>query len=679
MPQTANQLKPGTAYPLGAHWDGHGVNFALVAPSAHSVVLCLFDESGQTEVARLPMPESTAGVWHGYLDGAKPGLLYGYRVYGTYAPHQGHRFNPNKVLLDPYARQIVGTYLGQNEFLIDNPTDTAHVAPKSRVVHEPYDWGDDAPPRVPLSETVIYELHVKGFTNLHPQIDDALRGSYAGLAHPVTLDYLQHLGVTTVNLLPLHYRADEAHLQKQGLSNYWGYSSIGFFAPETRYWSGREGTTPISEFRDMVKALHSRGIEVLLDVVYNHTAEMGGDGPTLSFRGIDNLMYYRLQPADLAQYENWSGCGNCLNLSHPRVLQLVMDSLRYWVQEMHVDGFRFDLATVLARDAQGAFSVNATFFAAIHQDPVLAKVKLVAEPWDVGPNGYHLGGFPAGWLEWNDRYRDTMRAFWLHQWPTLGEFAQRFAGSSDLFRHSQRGAASSINFITAHDGFSLRDLVSYNHKHNQANGEQNRDGNAHNHSWNCGIEGDTVDPGIRQLRNQLKRALQATLLFSQGTPMLLAGDEIGHTQHGNNNAYCQDNDISWLNWKNADQEMLSYTKKLISLRQHYPALRHARWFTGEGLPIGHADIVWLSPDGGPVQEAEWHFRGKVCMGILVNGSAHETPCLILLNACAQALPFSLPSGRWRMLLDSVNPLAKQRELTDRTELPAHALWLLTPA
>ena len=679
MAQMASVLKSGAPYPLGAHWDGKGVNFALVAPHAHSVVLCLFDASGQTELARLPMPDSESGVWHGYLEGAAHGLLYGYRVFGTYAPHQGHRFNPNKLLLDPYARQIVGQYQGQNEFLIDNPLDTGHIAPKSRVVHEPYDWGKDAPPHIPFPETVVYELHIKGFTKLHPKFDPTLRGTYAGLAQPAALDYLKELGITTISLLPVHYRADEARLQKLGLSNYWGYSSIGFFAPEPRYWSGRKGTTPISEFRDMVKALHSRRIEVLLDVVYNHTAEMGGDGPTLSFRGIDNLLYYRLQNGDLALYENWSGCGNCLNLSNPMVLQMVMDSLRYWVQEMHVDGFRFDLATVLARDESGNFSPNAPFLAAIHQDPVLTKVKLIAEPWDVGIGGYHLGAFPAGWLEWNDQYRDTMRAFWLHQWPTLGEFALRFAGSSDLFRHSQRNACSSINFITAHDGYTLQDLVSYNHKHNLANGEQNCDGHSHNHSWNCGIEGQTIDPGIRRLRDQIKRALQATLLFSQGTPMLLAGDEMNHSQQGNNNAYCQDNETSWLDWNNVDQISLDYTKQLIALRKHYPALRNARWFTGEGMPLGDADIVWLSPEGGAIPDTNWHDKGHVCMGIQVRGSTPDTPCLILLNACAQVVPFSLPAGRWHMLLDSANPGATPHELEHQTQLPAHSLWLLVPA
>ena len=674
----ATTLQPGAPYPLGAHWDGHGVNFALVAPHALSVVLCLFDESGQTEVGRWPLPASQAGVWHGYLPNAAPGLIYAYRVFGTYAPQQGHRFNPNKVLLDPYARDIVGQYKGQTEFAVDNPADTAAIALKARVTHAPYDWENDAPPRIPMAATILYELHVKGFTKLNPLLDENLRGTYAGLAHPVVLDYLKHLGVTTLSLLPVHFRADEQRLQKAGLSNYWGYSSIGFFAPETRYWSGREGSTPISEFRDMVKALHRRGIEVLLDVVYNHTAEMGADGPTLSFRGIDNALYYRLVPNNAAQYENWSGCGNALNVSEPCVLQLVMDSLRYWVQEMHVDGFRFDLASVLGRTANGAFSSNAAFFATLRQDPVLASVKLVAEPWDIGIGGYQLGAFPTGWLEWNDKYRDTLRAFWLHQWPTLGELALRFAGSSDVFRHSHRNAAASVNFITAHDGFTLRDLVSYNHKHNQANGEENRDGHAHNHSWNCGVEGESADPGIQTLRSQLRRALLATLFFSQGTPMLLAGDEMGHTQQGNNNAYCQDNEISWLDWRKADPALIAYVSRLIALRQRFAALRHIRWFTGQDAPFGHADIVWLSPEGGPVKEREWHYRGKVCMGILVRGAEQETPCLILLNASGQTVSFTLPQGHWHRLLNSAEPDENGETFTQRLALSPHAVSLLVP-
>ncbi|MBS1170067.1 MAG: glgX [Burkholderiaceae bacterium] len=675
MLHTAVTIKPGKSYPLGAHWDGQGVNFALVAPNAQAVLLCLFDDRGEQETLRLRLPVCEDGIWHGYLPDAEPGLVYGYRAFGQYAPHQGYRYNPNKVLLDPYARQIVGQYRGQDEFLIDNPADTAAIALKARVAHEPYDWGGDVRPGIAVSDVVLYEMHVKGFTRMHPLVPEELRGSYAGMAHPAVTAYLKELGVTTVSLLPVHFRADEARLQKMGVSNYWGYTSIGFFAPEPRYWSGRAGTTPVSEFRDMVQALHANGIEVVLDVVYNHTAEMGGDGPALSFRGIDNSLYYHLQPGDRALYENWSGCGNCLNLSEPRVLQLVMDSLRYWVEEMHVDGFRFDLATVLARNAHG-FSTTAPFFAAICQDPVLSRVRLIAEPWDIGPGGYQVGQFPAGWLEWNDQYRDTMRSFWLHQWPTLGEFAQRFAGSSDYFRHHNRSAASSINFIAVHDGFTLHDLVSYNHKHNLANGEDNRDGSTHNHSWNCGVEGETTSGEVQALRSRLKRALLATLVFSQGTPMLQAGDELGHSQRGNNNAYCQDNELAWIDWNQADRELADYVRRLLALRRRHPALRSVRWFTGERLPSGEADIVWLSPDGDAIASEEWVERGHVCIGILL----HDTEtCLLLLNASAQPVNFRLPPGRWQVLLDSADPAAPAVTIGVETVLPPRAVWLAVPA
>jgi len=675
--QAEYRLMPGTDYPLGANWDGKGVNFALVAPHAQAVVLCLFDQDGRRETARLPMPSRENGVWHGYLADAKPGLVYGYRVFGVYSPQHWHRFNPNKVLLDPYARQVVGTYLGQDEFRGDNSYDTAEIALKGKVVHEAYDWGDDRPPDIPASETVIYEAHVKGFTKLHPLVPEPLRGTYAGFAHPSILAYLKNLGITAVNLLPVHYRADEARLRKMGLSNYWGYSSIAFFAPACRYWSGREGSSPVSEFRDMVKNLHSQGIEVLLDVVYNHTAEIDEQGPTLSFRGIDNALYYHLKKDNPELYENWTGCGNCFNLGEPRVLQLVMDSLRYWVEEMHVDGFRFDLAPVLGRGRNGTADSSA-FFAALMQDPVLARVKLIAEPWDLGPDGYRLGDFSPGWLEWNDQYRDTMRSFWLHQWPTLGEFAQRFAGSSDLFRHDERAPTASVNFIAVHDGFTLQDLVSYNHKHNFPNGEENRDGNQHNHSWNCGLEGPSGSPEINLLRGRLKRALLATLFFSQGTPMLLAGDEIGHSQNGNNNAYCQDNEITWLSWLHADADLAAYVRRLIELRRRYPALRRKNWFTGTGLPFGDKDISWLAPDGGPVSDERWNDKSFYCLGIMICGNNQETTCLLLLNASAEDVMFTLPQGRWQVLLDSGNPDAADFSIEGEASLPARAIRLAVP-
>ncbi|MET0983412.1 MAG: glycogen debranching protein GlgX [Telluria sp.] len=682
------ELRAGAAYPLGAHWDGRGVNFALVAPHARSVDLCVFDVDGIQELARLRLPACQDGVWHGYLEGAAPGQVYGYRVDGPYAPQRGERFNPNKVLLDPYARMVIGEYRAQPGFQdqeagsepAPNPFDNAAIALKAQVVHEPYDWGGDAPPRVAAADTILYELHVKGFTKLHPDVPPLLRGSYAAMAHPAVLDYLQLLGITTVSLLPVHFRADEMRLQHMGLSNYWGYSSIGFFAPETRYWSGQPGTTPIGEFRDMVKALHGRGIEVVLDVVYNHTAETDEFGPTLSFRGIDNQLYYHLQAANPAQYENWTGCGNCLNLAEPRVLQLVMDSLRYWVQEMHVDGFRFDLAPELARDAQG-FSSSAAFLAALRQDPVLSQVKLIAEPWDIGPGGYQLGRFPPGWFEWNDKYRDTMRAFWLHQGePTgaplgsLGEFARRFAGSSDVFQHSTRLPTASVNFITAHDGFTLRDLVSYNHKHNEANGENNRDGHHHNLSCNGGVEGPTDDAEVLQLRSRLQRALLATLFFSQGTPMLLAGDDIGHSQHGNNNAYCQDNALCWFDWQHADYALAEFTGQLGALRRRYPALRHDRWYDGAAQADGQPDILWLAPGGAPLNDGSWRECGA--MAIRLGADPLEETCLLLVNPQAQPTDFILPEGGWRMLMNTAGPFLPQQDVSGSMVVPAHTLCML---
>jgi len=685
----ADALRAGRPYPLGAHCDGNGVNFALVAPHAESVDLCLFDPEGKQELARLRMPACEDGVWHGYLEGAAPGQVYGYRVAGPYAPQQGQRFNPHKVLLDPYARAVVGEYLAQPGFeghaayAADQPdqADNAAVALKAQVIDDAYDWGGDKPPRVPAADTILYEVHVKGYTRLHPDVPEALRGTYAGLAQPAVLDTLQRLGVTTLSLLPVHARADEMRLQKMGLSNYWGYSSIGFFAPERRYWSGQPGSTPISEFRDMVKAVHGRGIEVVLDVVYNHTAETDEFGPTLSFRGIDNQLYYHLQKDNPALYENWTGCGNCLNLAEPRVLQLVMDSLRFWVEAMHVDGFRFDLAPILARSADG-FSGAAAFLAALRQDPVLARVKLIAEPWDIGPGGYRLGQFPPGWFEWNDKYRDTMRAFWLQQGEpagALGEFARRFAGSSDVFAHDGRQPTASVNFITAHDGFTLRDLVSYNDKHNEANGEQNRDGHAHNLSWNCGVEGVSDDRAVLQLRARLQRSMLATLFFSQGTPMLLAGDDIGHSQQGNNNAYCQDNAVCWLDWRRADEALAGFVGALTGLRRRYRALRRAGWYSGAVGADGHADIAWLKADGAVMDDAAWN-GGSHCIGIRMSAPADgqdgDETCLLLVNAQAQPVDFTLPPGTWRALTNSAFPELPPHDADGTVEVPAHAVLLL---
>jgi glycogen debranching enzyme GlgX len=639
------RLAAGSIAALGARWDGAGVHFTLVAPNAQDVVLCLFDEDSN-EIGRHRMAGCENGVWHGYLPDAAPGTIYAYRVHGEYAPQRGHRFNPAKLLLDPYAREVVGAYRGQDAFLGDRADDTGAIAPKARVVPDNCSHHMNAP-RTSLGDTVLYEAHVKGMTRLHPAVPEALRGTYAGLAHPAVLDHLCKLGVTAINLLPVHARADEARLQKSGLSNYWGYNSIGFFAPEARYWSGRQGSSPVCEFRDMVAAFHARGLEVILDVVYNHTAESDELGPTLSLRGIDNALYYRLDPDDPARYENWAGCGNVLNLMQPRVLQMVMDSLRYWVQQMHVDGFRFDLATILARDAHG-FHACSPFMAAIGQDPVLSQVKLIAEPWDIGPGGYQLGRFPPRWLEWNDRYRDDMRRFWLHG-GSLGDYARRFAGSSDLFRHDHRLPLSTVNFITSHDGFTLHDLVSYRHKHNEANGERNRDGHHENLSTNCGVEGETPDAEVNRLRGALKRAMLATLIFSQGTPMLLAGDEIGHSQRGNNNAYCQDNETTWLDWQKADADLFDYVARLIALRAQLPALRHDVWH--EEQPGRAVDIAWLSAEGSPLQAAQWSHEMRMAIRLDEQGGRS---CLLLINASASACDFRLPEGEWQWLLCSTD-------------------------
>jgi glycogen operon protein len=642
-------LGQGKAWPLGATPDAGGINFALVAPSANAVTLSLFD--GEEEVAQFPLPGFTNGVWHGYLPGHSVGQIYAYRVDGPHAPQLGHRYNPDKLLLDPYAREIVG-------------------ACRARVTADMYDWAGDEPPAHPIETSIIYEVHLKGLTARHPAVPESLRGSYAALVEPAVLDHLAGLGVTAVSLLPVHARADEPRLQELGLSNYWGYNTVGFFAPEARYWSGRPGTTAASELRDAIRALHRRGIEVLLDVVYNHTAEGDERGPTLSFRGIDNTLYYHLKPCAPAYYENWTGCGNTLNLEHPRVLQMVMDSLRYWVQAYHVDGFRFDLAPALARTAAG-FARQGAFLSAIAQDPVLARVKLLAEPWDIGPGGYQLGNFLPGWSEWNDQYRDTMRAFWLGHSSSLGEFARRFSGSSDLFRRDGRAPSASVNFITAHDGFTLRDLTSYNDKRNWANGEENRDGHNHNRSWNCGVEGDSHDPHILQLRGRLQRALLATLMFSQGTPMLLGGDEIGHTQNGNNNAYCQDNVTTWFDWEQADLGLSGFVASLIALRKRYPALRHTLWFTGEQEADRDSDILWLGEHGQPLSEHEWQ-HGRRRIAIRLGGAE---PCLLLVNAEGTDTRFQLPEGQWTALLDTSHEQTPQRALGSEADVPAHTLLL----
>ncbi|SFM83450.1 glycogen debranching protein GlgX [Variovorax sp. OV329] len=652
-------LSAGRPFPLGATLaEEGGINFALVAPDADQVELCLFDPTGQYEQQRLRLPACTDGCWHGRLPGARPGLIYGFRVHGPWAPRQGLRFNPAKLLLDPYAREVVGAYGGEDLFLGHVPgrpderdtRDNAAIALKARVAAPLQQASPSARPRIAAGERVLYELHVGGHTQLHPAVPEDLRGSYAGLARGPVLDHLQRLGVTTLSLMPVQHRADEERLLKLGLLNYWGYSPIGWFAPEARYWSGSAGSTPATEFRALTDAVHARGMEVVVDMVFNHSAETDELGPTLSLRGIDNALYYHLRQDDPALYENWTGCGNCLKLSEPRVLQLVMDCLRHWVLELGVDGFRFDLAPVLGRRSPGGeFDAQSPFLAAIAQDPVLSRCVLIAEPWDVGPGGYQLGRFPPGWLEWNDRYRDTQRAFWLHRSAGLGEFAQRLAGSSEDFRHHGRAPTASVNFITAHDGFTLRDLLSYDERHNLANGEHNRDGHRHNLSRNCGVEGDTDDAAVLAERARLSRVLLAVLLLSQGTPMLLAGDELGHSQRGNNNAYCQDNDITWLDWVRADGELTAFVARLTALRREAAPLRSNRWWPADP-PRGEAALRWISAEGHAMAAADWEAPGRQAIAVLFEAPAPHKQWLLLVNAQEGAVRFHLPPGRWQLRL-----------------------------
>ena len=621
--------------------------------------LCLFDESGQHELSRTPLPGHTQNVWHGRLREAAPGLAYGLRAHGPWRPDRGHRFNPNKLLLDPYAREIVGHFEWRDEHFGADPRYPQHIDPrdnarhalKARVVDDDFDWGDDKPPQTPLADTVLYELHVKGFTQLHPDVPEALRGSYAGLASEASLAHLKRLGVTAVNLLPVHQHIDEQRLSKLGLVNYWGYNSIGFFCPDPGLACGVGGMPVRDEFRAMVRRLHAAGIEVILDVVFNHTAESDHLGPTISFRGLDNASYYRLDHHDKSRYENHTGCGNTLDIRQPRVLQLVMDSLRYWVAQMHVDGFRFDLAPVLGRGDHG-FHRDAAFFSAVAQDPLLSRVKMIAEPWDIGPGGYRLGGFPSGWLEWNDRYRDAMRGFWIHGAGTRGDFAQRLCASSDIFQPRGRAPAESVNYVVSHDGFTLHDLLSYNHRHNLANGEDNRDGHSHNHNWNCGAEGPTHDVGVMTLRGRLKRALIASTLLSQGTPMLAAGDELGHSQDGNNNPYCQDNATTWISWAQADHALLTFVVNVLALRRQMLPLRNL-WYDGLTDRQGLHDLAWVRSDGQPLQGDEWHQPGQQVLGCLIGKPGKATgPLLLLANAQKSEQAFSLPTGAWTALLDT---------------------------
>jgi isoamylase len=663
------RIRPGAPYPLGSTWDGAGVNFALFSENATGVELCLFEgDRGHTEQARIPMMEQTDLVWHVYVPGLRPGQRYGYRVHGPYDPPAGHRFNPAKLLLDPYAKAfdgsvqwsdlIFGYTLGHPDGdLHRDDRDSAPAVPKSVVVAtmEPARHGPQ--PLIPWDGNPIYELHVKGYTARHLGVPEPLRGTYAGLATRAVIEYLRRLGITSVELMPVHTFMSEGHLIERGLTNYWGYNSIGFLAPEVRYASSGRLGEQVLEFRNTVKALHAAGIEVILDVVYNHTAEGNHLGPTLCFRGIDNASYYRLVPEDRWQYKDYTGCGNTLNVLHPRVLQLIMDSLRYWIVDMGVDGFRFDLASALARGLHEVDRLGA-FFDIIHQDPVISQVKLIAEPWDVGEGGYQVGNFPPLWSEWNGKYRDTVRDYWRGADQTLVEFAYRFTGSSDLYEATGRRPFASVNFVTAHDGFTLRDLVSYDRKHNQANGEENRDGENDNRSWNCGVEGPTDDPAVLTLRARQQRNFLSTLLLSQGVPMILAGDEASRTQRGNNNAYCQDDEISWLDWEAVDEELREFVRQLVALRRDHPVFRRRRWFQGRAIHgTGVNDIAWFTPDGQQMSEERWGEGFAKCLGVFLNGEgigsfdAEGNPVVdssfyVMFNADRERIPFVLPDGPW---------------------------------
>ena len=672
---------PGRPYPLGATWDGGGVNFAIFSEHATGVELCLFDSaSAGRESRRVPLVEQTDMVWHAYLPGVRPGQVYGYRVHGPYDPEAGHRFNPAKIVVDPYAKAVAravrwddamfGYRIGDSEEDVSfDDRDSAPFAPLTAVIDSEFKWGPDHPPRRPWHETVIYEAHVKGFTARHPDIPPRLRGSYAAIATPPVIEHLQRLGVTALELMPVHHHSYDRHLVERGLTNYWGYNTLCFFAPDLRYSAARRPLDSVREFKTMVRALHAAGIEVILDVVYNHTAEGNHLGPTMSLRGVDNAAYYRLSPENPRYYVDFTGCGNTLNMRHPRVLQLIMDSLRYWVVDMHVDGFRFDLASTLARELYEVDRLGA-FFDIIHQDPVLSQVKLIAEPWDLGEGGYQVGNFPVLWTEWNGRYRDCVRRFWRGDAGMVGELATRLAGSADLYAHNGRRPYASINFVTAHDGFTLHDLVSYDHKHNEANGEDNGDGENYNLSWNCGVEGPTDDPAIRALRERQKRNFLATLFLSQGVPMVSGGDELSRSQHGNNNAYCQDNEISWTDWTASDDRraLFEFVCRLSDLMRQHVVLRRRKFFRGAPLDGGPTkDVTWLTPDGLEMSDADWNGTDVRCLGVQLAGDAIDEvdengdrivgdTLVCFLNAAPTPTPCTLPAfvpdRSWECLLDT---------------------------
>lgn len=689
-----HEIYPGKPYPLGAIWDGKGVNFSIYAEQATAVHLCLFDgDAADAEETAIPLTERTHHIWHGYVPGLAPGQCYGYRMDGPFEPAAGQRYNRHKLLLDPYAKAIAGpldaheAHLGYetdhpDEDLSFSKQDSAPYMPKSVVVDPHFDWQGDKQLNIPFRQTVIYEAHLKGLTQLHPDIPEELRGTYAGLGHPKTVEYLKNLGITAIELMPVHQFVNDRH--QDGLTNYWGYNSIGFFAPEARYAASGVLGQQVNEFKHMVKALHQAGIEVILDVVYNHTAEGNHLGPTLSFKGIDNANYYRLTE-DPRFYMDYTGTGNTLNANLPIVLRLIMDSLRYWITEMHVDGFRFDLAATLARELHEVNRLSA-FFDIIQQDPVISQVKLIAEPWDLGEGGYQVGNFPPGWAEWNGKYRDCVRDYWRGAESMLSEFAERFTGSSDLYQDDYRKPTASINFITAHDGFTLHDLVSYNEKHNDANQEGNNDGESHNRSWNCGAEGPTDDDAINALRAQQKRNFLATLLLSQGVPMLAAGDELGKSQSGNNNAYCQDNELSWLHWDTVDEELLEFTRRLIELRLTQPVFCRRKWFTGKPVKdVGTKDIAWFLPNGKEMPEKNWDHDFARSLGVFLNGQGIHSvddkgePIVgdsfyLVFNAYHEPLDFVLPKDKrygsfWVKLIDTTAPLIE--ELTDRMEAGSH--------
>ncbi|KLT66718.1 glycogen debranching protein GlgX [Pedobacter sp. BMA] len=662
--QTWKQL-PGRAFPLGPTWDKRGTNFALFAKNAERVELCFFDQD-ENEISRYELTEREHDIFHTYLEGVGPGQKYGYRVYGPYIPEDGLRFNSNKLLIDPYAKAISGDITWDDALFgyeISSPLgdlsfsdqDSAPFIPKSVVVDQYFDWQDDVSPEIPFNQTVIYELHVRGFTQLNVRIPEELRGTYAGLAHPECIKYLKSLGVTTIELMPVHHFVSDRHLIERGLQNYWGYNTIGFFAPDSRYAATGKNGEQLQEFKEMVRAFHANGIEVILDVVYNHTAEGNHNGPTLSFKGIDNQTYYRLEENEPRYYTDYTGTGNTLNSRMPAVLRFIMDSLRYWVQEVHIDGFRFDLASTLARGLHEVDRLGA-FFDIIHQDPVISQVKLIAEPWDVGEGGYQVGKFPAEWAEWNGKYRDLIRRVWKGEEGLMGEFAQRILGSPDLYMKDYRRPTASINFITAHDGFTLHDLVTYNEKCNEANGDDNEDGEAHNHSWNCGAEGETAIEEVNQLRAKQKRNYLMTLFLSQGIPMIVAGDELGRTQHGNNNAYCQNSALSWINWEKADAGLQNFTAQLIQLRKNHPSLSRKEWILGNTIEAdGLLDIGWFNVDGTQMQHHDWERIAPVRIGVFLHGEGIvstdvkgngilDAHFFIIFNAGADDIAFKLPEG-----------------------------------